>query len=279
MVQKEIKYTATENPDQIAEMWKRQLHPGRISSYSVKVYGKYLKGFIGRKKGAKVLLLGSTPELRDLLSKHNCQTTVIDINFGMILGMRKLMRVKNPDEILVKSNWLTAPLKNNYYDFVLGDAALQMVGKDKIPALLKKINELLKPSGILIAQSFLFTSDYKILNFKELVAKYGQQKNINEDDFRWEMLLSTWKPKTSLFYYAPYANWVDKNQNIFKKWYNQGKLSKRGLLGIFNYRGSKKVATIVSERWFESLLKKYFKVIATDSGDQVLSKFHIAKKK
>jgi len=44
------------------------------------------------------------------------------------------------------------------------------------------------------------------------------------------------------------------------------------------YKNSKKVATLFSEKWFEARLNKHFKIIKTDAGDQVLSKFYIAKR-
>lgn len=44
----------------------------------LKIYEKFLKQAIKNKKDPKALILGATPELRDLCLKHKCETMAID---------------------------------------------------------------------------------------------------------------------------------------------------------------------------------------------------------
>ena len=54
----------------IASVWKDILSPSRPSLGDIRIYDKFIKQEIKKRKLLKALILGATPELRDLLSKY-----------------------------------------------------------------------------------------------------------------------------------------------------------------------------------------------------------------
>ncbi|MDD5627398.1 MAG: class I SAM-dependent methyltransferase [Patescibacteria group bacterium] len=127
--------------------WYKMKPPIRPSSADLKIYNQFLHNAVKGQKSPKVLILGATPELRDLAAKYTKEVTVVDVNLEMILAMTKLMRKKNPSEIWVKANWLSMPLAHNYYDVILGDGVVNNVAWSEVNIFWKHLAQILKPNG------------------------------------------------------------------------------------------------------------------------------------
>ncbi|MCK4968419.1 MAG: hypothetical protein KAS12_05155, partial [Candidatus Aenigmarchaeota archaeon] len=106
---------------QIADMWSTYFtSPSRLSKGEIEKYRLWLEQ--KKKNGAKTaLVLGATPEIREILYDLEYKTTIIDINLEMILAMNSQLKIINTDETIIKSNWLENPLKNNFFDIIIGD--------------------------------------------------------------------------------------------------------------------------------------------------------------
>lgn len=73
---------------EFASRWQKYYTPpGRPSRAAIKVYKDYTRKAIKGIKNPKVLVLGSTPELRDLPHELKAEVTLIDINLEMILAI------------------------------------------------------------------------------------------------------------------------------------------------------------------------------------------------
>lgn len=134
------------------QKWKRITSPGRPTHREVKIYEGFAKLKL-RKKQAKVLILGATPELRDMLAKYkNVQVMLVDINLDAILAMTALMKNEKTreKEIWMKANWLTAPLPQNYFDVVYGDYVVSNIPLKYQSKFLSNIKKWLKPDGYFI---------------------------------------------------------------------------------------------------------------------------------
>lgn len=130
--------------------------PIRPSPGDLKIYDQFLHNAVKNQKTAKILILGSTPELRDLAAKYTKEVTVVDVNLEMILAMTKLMRKKNPSEIWVKTSWLSMPLSHNYYDVILGDGVVNNVAWSEVNIFWKHLAEVLKPNGKFVTRILFY---------------------------------------------------------------------------------------------------------------------------
>jgi len=79
------------------------LFPSRPFLGDICIYDKFIRQEIKKEKLFKVLILGATSELRDLLSKYclsdyNLKVFLLDINPEMIKAMDSLVGIKNKQE-------------------------------------------------------------------------------------------------------------------------------------------------------------------------------------
>jgi SAM-dependent methyltransferase len=140
---------------QVAFAWNNYFTvPSRISAHEEEKYREWLGTINTERKPLKGLVLGATPELRDALVDFGYSVFSIDINVDMFLAMDELLKSKDVNEVIVRSNWLNNPLAENYFDVVLGDAVLPNVPWSDRQALLAEVRRLLKPDGIFLTRSF-----------------------------------------------------------------------------------------------------------------------------
>jgi len=135
--------------------WIKLSNSWRPSAETLEVYANYLKVV---PPNSRILILGSTPELRDMVARSHpeSQVYICDFSWKMMLLMSTLCVDANPDkEIWVKSNWLEMPFPDQYFDVVMGDMVFVQFSPSDEPALLKVVNRILKQSGLLITRSRL----------------------------------------------------------------------------------------------------------------------------
>ncbi|MFA5051286.1 MAG: class I SAM-dependent methyltransferase [Patescibacteria group bacterium] len=167
------------------ETWAKLTSPGRPSSGEIKIYEKFAQPIL-KKKSIQILVLGSTPEIRDMLAKYkNAQITLIDLNFEMTFAMTSLMRKKQAakNETWLRSNWLTAPLPKNYFDLIFGDFVICNVPFKFQPQFLNNIKEWLKPNGFFITRCDGYKAEYKKISSQQFcdifTDKPVNQKTVN----------------------------------------------------------------------------------------------------
>jgi len=262
----------------LVKNWRVTLPPGRVSPYSIKIYRKYLSQLI-KKKNIKTLVLGSTPELRDLCLARGWHLTSIDINHNMQLAMRRFMKQNYNQEVLINADWLKASLPQNHFDLVLSDWAVNMVSRVDLPKLFLNINHWLKNTGYFFEQTGYFDKTFQFKSFAEIISHYDHQKNINVNDLRWLLLLSTWRAKDEKIYYQDYSDNLKKHLTLLDNWYKQNRITEKELAGLKIYLNSKKQAVIFKKETYLSSFEKYFKILDEFPGEQVLSRFYLAKKK
>jgi len=70
---------------QFAKKWRKTLPPARPSRGELRVYNQIVKSLSPQIKTA--LILGATPELRDLLARQKIKISLVDFNINMIKAM------------------------------------------------------------------------------------------------------------------------------------------------------------------------------------------------
>jgi hypothetical protein len=129
--------------------WDEYTPPWRPSAGDIRNYLAALRPL----KPRKVLILGSTPELRRLAASLGARATVVDLSDNMLREMGKLLPPRaRAGEKRLRADWLRAPLGVSEYDAVLGDLSLRLVEPRRQPALLRRLRACLKSSGRFITR-------------------------------------------------------------------------------------------------------------------------------
>lgn len=162
---------------QIANRWEKYFTPpSRPSVGEVKKYKDWLVYISKYKKGLNALVLGATPELRDLLNQLGFRSHVIDINIEMILALEGLVKHKNSEEVLIKANWLKNPLGDLYFDVILGDAVIPNLPWEQREVFYKEIKRLLKPKGYFLNRAFFAPARKRYLAIEDILKVFSKKK-------------------------------------------------------------------------------------------------------
>ncbi len=135
---------------QHAKVWEIMPSPARPSLGEVSIFQKYLDSLRVEKEGKiKVLILGSTPEFRDLCNKERYEVACIDINQPIYQALTLLQKKPNLKERYICDNWLTFKDKRKY-DIILGDAVTAMFPLGLYTQFFKNMNRHLTKNGLLV---------------------------------------------------------------------------------------------------------------------------------
>ena len=183
----------------LAQWWRKIEPPIRPWPSEVRIYKKLSKKVLKGTKSPKILVLGATPEMRDVAASFkNAEVTVADISLDMLLIMRRFMKSKNPKEILVRGDWTTMPLSRNYYDLALGDGLTGNVEYKRHPILFRHISELLKPPGHFITRiPAINFPEWKNKSVEEIL-DYVLRHRLGVADLYFLLFMSFWNDKLGM---------------------------------------------------------------------------------
>lgn len=157
--------------------WKYIAEPFRPSREELRYYENFLNAAEDKKR---ILLLGSTPELRDLLARHydKSKIYVCDFSWKMLEEMTKELKYANQEkEIWIKADWTDIALPQNFFDAVIGDLIFMQFPPDQTENFLKKISGLLIEGGVFIVRSRCRKDFRKPV--KELIYDAISKKNVD----------------------------------------------------------------------------------------------------
>jgi len=106
------------------KFWNKIQPPWRPSIHDIKFWETAVVKVKKAKPDARALVIGVTPEIRDLLAKYKINTCLIDINPTMYEAMNRLMRMKNSEEKFIPGHWLDIDkiFHKNSFDLIRGDS-------------------------------------------------------------------------------------------------------------------------------------------------------------
>lgn len=157
----------------LARKWMYYLPPGRPSVLDLKRIKALIEKYGLKSQQKQALILGSTPEYRDLLYKLGFQVTVVDRNSDMVTAMKQL-RVYNSKENIHVDDWFSfLPNHLSEYNLILGDLIQGNVPYETQGALYKLIAGALSPGGIFIERVLTFRADSPIYSSAELFTEFS----------------------------------------------------------------------------------------------------------
>lgn len=232
---------------QIASDWNTYFaSPSRISPQELKKYRGWLAQINGDRKPLKALVLGATPELRDALFELGYRAYSIDINPEMILAMNDLLKTKNPNEVVIKANWLDNPLAGNYFDVVLGDAVLPNLPWNERMNLLAEVKRLLKPEGVFLTRAFCVPDKKPFASVDAILEHFSKKEPTMRSALETvlELQILAYDPKDHLGSFAKARQLLDEYHR------------RKGL--EFSNQNLQKIHDVVQDFWCKKFVNKVF---------------------
>ena len=160
-------YLADREAYSFLRVWEKLSYPNRPTKKETEIYRKFIGGL---NEGSKLLILGATPELRDLASELNIKPILVDISLNSLSGMLRFAKSADPrNEIWVKSDWAEAPLEENHFDAVVGDLSLRHIELERQELLFEKLLKLLKKGGALVVRHHVANPNYEKRSIAEIL--------------------------------------------------------------------------------------------------------------
>ncbi|MBT4540828.1 hypothetical protein HOC35_04915 [Candidatus Woesearchaeota archaeon] len=166
--------------DEFVHHWKyyrghARASPSDLEFIKKKVLEKIEK-YNGDKSKVKFLVLGSTPEYRNLCGELGITCYCFDFkkyNFDYLAE-----EVKNkPKEIFTQGNWLEsipAELANEKFDIILGDCIPNIIMPEDFQKLFENVFKLLKQDGFFMPRTYIKEKNEKLTS-EEAIKKYREE--------------------------------------------------------------------------------------------------------
>jgi len=105
-----------------AVLWETYEPPIRPSQGELLIYDLALSAQAGQPYSKRALVLGDSPELRDLLASHKYYTTVVANDFDAIIAMNQLLEYKGDrQEKIVIMDWQDMDFADQAFDIIVSD--------------------------------------------------------------------------------------------------------------------------------------------------------------
>lgn len=146
---------------EISKNYCKFIVPNRPSLGDCENYGQLIAKALRNKKNPKIMVMGSTPELRSILLQYEifnkAEVYCVDLNYGMYQSMTDFMAHSAKfNEKHKKASWIDTKLPDKQFDLVVGDEVICNVDNKLHQELFKEINRVLKKDGVWITRNDVF---------------------------------------------------------------------------------------------------------------------------
>lgn len=250
--------------NELAWTWGKYVTPpARPCPGLIRIWEKIVREISEKAKNAKALILGSTPELRDLVLKYNFESFACDINSKMLNAMDQLIKHKNnPKNNKIITNWLKMNFPKESFDLILGHQALeQILTKKDLKKLLNKLKIFLKPDGFFLINEVVKERKKPEITGEKWVewfTKYKKRKICECELHHLLKYTSDWNPYPK----SPSIVGTAALYRKIRQLYKQKKVPKSFYQFWEKVLGPKdKQVLIFLRKDFENLLKQYFQLL------------------
>ncbi|HLC67053.1 MAG TPA: methyltransferase domain-containing protein [Candidatus Nanoarchaeia archaeon] len=234
--------------------WKKVQFPARPSPEELIVFDSLMQGH----RDESLLILGSTPELRDIGFKNMLHVTCLDINPDMLEGMKQLMQHQNADEQLVKGNWLEMPFPNAVFDLIFAEQSIHIVPVHDFEKFLQQVKRVLAPEGIFVLKALVVGDEDVETILNKARAQHHDIFYLHDQLFNHIANYTDGKASYAAF------------QQYLSQFLTQGKITKEEYDTFMTIYAPLCKADLqifgMPQEAFETLLRKYFMIAETRYG-------------
>ena len=262
---------------QLSLVWEKFTEPGRPSRDDIRNYNKLLVKELKNKKNPEILVLGSTPEIRNLLFKYSllqsANITCADMTREMYDAMSELVDNKNKKEKFVSGNWVDMKF-NRKFDVVIGDYVNPNISTEYKDRYYKNILSLLKNSGCFITKDAVITKACRINSIDELFNEYI--KKIKNEEITIKQS-ATWIALRLLW-----SSWfknIKKANNVSHNFLELGIMNLRKKINSGYYKGNNLLIKAMHDKFIDAwrpFKNKYWTFyLKKDNNEMLKSYFEI----
>lgn len=191
------------------ERWEEFGTPVRPSKDECDLYSYYVKN-LTKDRNQKILILGATPELRDIALRHSTRPVVCDIDDRQLEAMAFFME-ESGEEKFIQCDWLDIP-EDEKYDIILGDASLNMLTAESVEPFVSKNAKLVANNGFNIQRMGTSSGEYTVKDYAKAMEDYrknGYPVNV----YRYSAMLAC---SINSFYYPQYTQLEMFEKELFE---------------------------------------------------------------
>lgn len=236
------------------EIWRRTGEPLRPSTWLMDFFGRWSSEALGE-DGKEMLILGSTPELRDLALSRGIKPVCCDLSEPVWREMTTLMSEAGDEEFL-HCNWLEIPTERKF-TFIAGEAPTAFLEPGQIEPFVARMADVLADDGIMAIRAAARSLSRPMDAFGEAVESFRRGDGVESLHMGTVLLITTLmsehfhsvgKPVVVLDELRPYLS--DDEFEEMKKHYGHGQ----------KFYAPKKEE-------LEDILAKYFRVLEVEKQE------------
>ncbi len=257
-----------EEIDKLALDWQRLHAPLRPSLSEKLLFELIVKSLAAEQPGAEVLIVGDSPELRDLVARYHLRPVVAANDLRRILAMRKLREYQGglPEKIIL-GDWQQLDSIDAIFPLVLIDLSLNSLSEwDDYEVVLGNIYRLLAKGGRLAVRINIFDPARKRRTVGEIVDELRRYPQ-HFLSLLWEMALyseiSLYNPQNFRLNFGKFF------RDEITKLYHRGLLSPAEWQKIYYPITTSLMTFPLMEKW-EEILHILFKIEARRFADDYL---------
>lgn len=152
-----------------ANVWQRLFPPWRPSEKDMEIFSKIVNGF---DKNNSFLVLGATPEIRDLLFESGIRKrTIVDISKKSIEEMTKARKWPNESgENQIVADWLSMPFGKEKFDVIIADLPFWVLPNlESHKGLINSCRNVLKEDGSIVVRVHFRDKTFDYIDFGTLI--------------------------------------------------------------------------------------------------------------
>jgi len=150
------------------------------------IFLQYLENVVRGVSEPRILILGCSPELREIAAKFKAKTTVVANDLEVIERTASLMKTKNKKEEWLEGDIMVLPLQKRSFDLIFSDHVLSNVSPFNKENFYGRMKEILKKEGSVVIRSVVFRKTAKAFegrlsrHFKIVDKKFGKEGIFSE---------------------------------------------------------------------------------------------------
>lgn len=187
--------------DTTAKDYSKLIVPNRPSLDDCENYGLLIAKVLKNRKRPRIMVMGSTPELRSILLTYTmfnqAQVYCVDINPIMYWAMTDFIIKANLKEKFIKKSWLKTGFRSKFFDLILGDEVICNIPINQHLSLFKEVHRILKPNGFWITRHNFYLRRSSKKEIERTILDLV--KKIKKGQYSFQRALNTLHPL--VFYY------------------------------------------------------------------------------
>jgi len=153
----------------LLKKWEKTREPIRPSESELHFYESFVTKISGL-ENPEMLILGATPELRDMGIKYGMKPVCADIEKPIWETMKHFMKEQGEEELIL-CDWLELP-EDRKFDLILGDGPFNMLAEEKGDPFFESVAKVTKDDGLIVQRIITFNDKLTLEDFKRAVRDF-----------------------------------------------------------------------------------------------------------